>query len=47
MSKESEKIIGAYHMGSNDKRLKRPYKNPFKKNSEKTKYIAYRNGYHE
>lgn len=47
MSKESDAIIKSYYMGSNDKRLEKPYKNPFKKNKERSKYRAYRNGYNE
>ena len=47
MSKESESIIKAYQRGSDDKRSKRPYKNVFNKNKEKSKHKAYRNGYNE
>ena len=36
MSKESDVIIKAYRIGSNDKRLKKPYKNPFNKNKDKS-----------
>jgi hypothetical protein len=47
MSKESEAIIKAYQLGSNDKRLKKPYRNPFNKNKNRSKHRAYRNGYNE
>jgi len=47
MSKEADKIIDAYHMGENDKRLKRPCNNPFNKNKEKNKYKAYKNGFNQ
>lgn len=39
------KIIEAFHRGSEDKRLKLPYKNPFCKNRQKDYYKAYKNGY--
>jgi len=45
MSKESDKIIDAYHMGESDNRLKKSYDNPFNKNREKKKYKAYKNGF--
>jgi len=45
MSKESVKIIDAYSLGSNDKRLGKPYKNPFCKNRQKAKHKAYQNGF--
>jgi hypothetical protein len=45
MSKESQKIISAYHLGEKNKRLNLPYKNPFNKNKDKVKYKAYKNGY--
>lgn len=45
MSKEENKIIDAYHMGENDKRLKKPYNNSFNKNREKRKHKAYKNGF--
>ena len=45
MSKESIKIIDANQMGQSDKRLKKPYKNPFCKNRQKDKHRAYRMGY--
>ena len=47
MSKESEKIIDAFQKGSDDKRLKKPYQNPYNKNSQKSKYKSYRKGYNE
>ena len=47
MSKESDAIIKAYQKGNNDKRLKKPYKNIFNKNKERSKHRAYRNGYNE
>lgn len=47
MNKEAYAIINAYQLGSNDKRLKLPYKNIFNKNKEKNKHRAYRNGYNE
>ena len=47
VSKEADAILKAYYMGSNDKRLKKPYRNPFNKNKNKSKHRAYRNGYNE
>lgn len=47
MSKESISILDAYYQGFNDKRLKRPYKNPYNKNKDRIKYKAYRNGYND
>jgi hypothetical protein len=40
-SKESEKVVDAYYQGMNDKRLNKPYNNPFNKNSKKSKHKAY------
>lgn len=45
MSKQSDKIIEAYHKGENDKRGGKPHLNPYHKNSEREKYRAYNNGY--
>lgn len=47
MSKESNVIIDAYQLGDDDKRLNRPYKNPFNKNRQKDKYKAYKNGFNQ
>lgn len=47
MSKEADAILKAYHLGSNDKRLKKPYKNPFNRNKDRSKHRAYKNGYNE
>lgn len=47
MGKETNLIIDAYYQGSNDKRLKRPYKNPYNKNKDKRKFKAYKNGYND
>ena len=44
MSKESVKIVGAYQQGVKDKQLK-VYKNPYNKNKDRVKYIAYKNGF--
>ena len=45
MSKESNKIVDAYYLGQSDKLASKPRLNPFKKNSQKSKYKAYENGY--
>lgn len=45
MSKESEAILKSWKKGDDDRRLKNPYANPYKKNSMKHK--AYRSGYNE
>ena len=45
MSKEADAVINAWQQGDNDARLKKPYKNPFKKNSQKSKHKAYNNGF--
>ena len=45
MSKESNRITEAYYKGENDKRLGKPYNNPYHKNSERDKYKAYNKGY--
>lgn len=46
-NKQTQTTLNAYYLGSNDKRLKRPYKNPFNKNKDKRKHKAYWNGYNE
>lgn len=47
MSKESQKIIDAYSLGMNDKQMRLPYKNPFNKNKDKSKYKVYKDGYNK
>jgi len=45
MNKSANNILDAFYMGSNDKRLNKPYKNPFNKNKDKRRYKAYKNGF--
>lgn len=47
MSKASDKIIEAWQKGNSDRINRIPYQNPYKKNSEKSKYKAYHNGFHQ
>lgn len=42
---ESFSILLAWNRGYNDAFLKKPYKNPYKKNSQKDKFKAYKDGY--
>ena len=44
-TKTLQKTIDAYYKGDSDRRLKRPYNNPYNKNKEKKEYKAYKNGY--
>lgn len=47
MSKESNAILGAYHLGLNDKIEGKPCKNPFGKQKDRWKHKAYQNGYND
>ena len=47
MSKEANAIIRAWQKGDNDRRLRKPYSNPFKKHSQRDKFKAYRAGYNQ
>jgi len=46
MSKEADSIIRAWRKGDQDRVAKKPYKNPYNKNSQRAKHKAYSNGYH-
>ncbi len=43
--KQHNQKVDAYWIGAEDKRLGRPYKNPFDKNMKKAYHKAYKNGY--
>lgn len=47
MSKKSYAIIKAYHRGAEDRRLGKPYLNPYSKSRERDKHKAYKNGYND
>ena len=47
MSKESDSIIRAWQKGDSDRRIGKPYSNPFKKQSQREKFKAYRSGYNQ